>query len=209
MKPKLIAFDFDGTIADTLGEMQVIINEMALDYNFRQLRADEISKLRQLSVKELLKELGISKLQAPKLLTRGLCMLRSRIDRVEVIEGMKETLFELQPKVEHFGMLTSNSSENVELFLKHHGMDHLFHFISSKSKLSGKAKHLKSILRTFSLTSEDVLYVGDEIRDVVACQKVGIPIAAVSWGFNAREALEKSKPDFLFDDPQQLRDLVD
>ena len=209
MKPRLIAFDFDGTIADTLGEMQVILNEMAPDFGFRQVDPEEIPRLRQLSLKELLKELGVSKLQVPKLLTRGLRMLKSRIDRVELIEGMKETLIDLQPKVEHFGILTSNSSENVELFLKYNGLDHLFQFISSKSKLSGKSKHLKSILRTFSLEPGEMLYVGDEIRDVSACQKVDIPIAAVSWGFNAKEALEKSKPDYLFDDPQQLRELIE
>ena len=209
MKPRLIAFDFDGTIADTLGEMQKILNEMAPDFGFRQVNSEEMPRLRQMSMKELLKELGVSKLQVPKLLTRGLRMLNLRIDRVEMIEGMKETLIELQPKVEHFGILTSNSSENVELFLKYNGLDHLFQFISSKSKLSGKAKHLKSILRTFSLEPDEMLYVGDELRDVNACQKVGIPIAAVTWGFNAKEALVKSKPDFLFDDPQQLRDLVD
>ncbi len=208
MKPKLIAFDFDGTIADTLSEMQKILNEMAPDFGYRQVDPEEMSQLRQLSMKELLKELGISKLQVPKLLTRGLQKLKSRIDRVEMVEGMKETLIELQPKAEHFGILTSNSSENVELFLKYNGLDHLFQFISSKSKLSGKAKHLKSILRTFSLDPEEVLYVGDELRDVSACQKVGIPIAAVTWGFNAKEALEKSEPDYLFDDPQELRDLI-
>ena len=209
IKPRLIAFDFDGTIADTLGEMQIILNEMAPDFGFRQIQADEVEELRQMSMKQLLKELGVSKLQVPKLLTRGLRPLRSRIEQVELIEGMREALIELQPKVEHFGILTSNSSENVELFLQHHGLDHLFQFISSKSKLSGKAKHLKSILRTFSIEKEEMLYVGDEIRDVAACQKVGIPIAAVTWGFNAKEALAASKPDYLFDDPQELRELID
>ena len=121
---------------------------------------------------------------------------------------MREALIEIQPKVEHFGILTSNSSENVELFLKHHGLDDLFQFISSKSKLSGKAKHLKSILRTFSLEKEEILYVGDEIRDIKACQKVGIPIAAVTWGLNAKDALAANNPEYLFDDPQELRDLI-
>ena len=209
MKPRLIAFDFDGTIADTLGEMHRIFNEMAPDFGLEAVDAEEIASMRQLTMKGLLTELGVSKLQVPMLLTKGLRTLNSRIEQVALFEGMKEALIGMQPKVEHFGILTSNSSENVELFLKHHGLDHLFHFISSKSKLSGKAKHLKSIMRTFSLQAEEMLYVGDEIRDVTACRKVDIPIAAVTWGFNAKEALEKSKPDYLFDDPQQLREWFD
>ena len=209
MKPRLIAFDFDGTIANTLGEMQSIYNGMASEFGFREVHPEDIDKMRQLTMKELFKELGVSKLQVPKLLTKGLRALNSRIEKIEVCEGMKEALIELQPKVEHFGILTSNSSENVERFLKHHGLDHLFDFVSTKSKLSGKAKHLKSILRTFSLGKHEMLYVGDELRDVAACQKAGVPIAAVTWGLNARDALEASHPDYLFDDPQGLRDLID
>lgn len=209
MKPRLIAFDFDGTIADTLGELRGIFNEMAPDFGLEQVQEDSVPNLRQLSVNELLRELGISKRQAPALLARGLGILRSRIRTVAMIDGMKEALLDLHPKVDHIGILTSNSSENVQLFLEHHGIDHLFQFISSKSKLSGKAKHLKSILRTFSLKKEEMVYVGDELRDVKACQKVGIPIAAVSWGFNAHEALEAAKPEYLFEKPEQLQDLIE
>ena len=45
------------------------------------------------------------------------------------------------------------------------------------------------------------MYIGDELRDVKASQKAGIPIAAVTWGFNSRESLAASEPDFLFDQP--------
>jgi len=209
MKPRLIAFDFDGTIADTLGEVHRIFNEMAPEFGLKEVHEDDVKDLRRHSINQLLEELGASKLQLPALLSKGARLLKSRIEHIELIEGMRETIVALQPKVEHFGILTSNTSENVELFLKHHGLENLFQFISSKSKLSGKAKHLKSILRTFSLEAKEMLYVGDEIRDVKACQKVGIPIAAVSWGFNAKEALAELKPDYLFDRPAELVELIE
>lgn len=207
MKIRLLAFDFDGTIADTLGEVHRIYNEMAPGFDLRPVHTDEVPDLRQHSLKQLLKVLGIPKRKVPSLLTKGARLLRSRIEQVDLIEGMRETLTELKPRFEHFGILTSNTNDNVELFLKHHGLDGLFDFISSKSKLSGKAKHLKSILRTFSLRPEEMMYVGDELRDVKACQKVGIPITAVSWGFNAAEALVGMDPDRLCHHPHELLDL--
>ena len=51
------------------------------------------------------------------------------------------------------------------------------------------------------LKSQEILYVGDELRDVKASQKAGIPVAAVTWGFNSRESLAASKPTYLFDRP--------
>jgi len=208
MKIRLLAFDFDGTIADTLGEVHRIYNEMAPDLGLDEVHEDDLMDLRQLSIKQLMAELKISKRKLPSLITRGSRLLRSRIQHVGLIEGMRETLLALQPRVEHFGILTSNTNENVEQFLKNHGLEQLFHVISSKSKLSGKAKHLKSILRTFSLKADEMIYIGDELRDIKACQRVGIPIAAVSWGFNAYEALAEAEPDYLCQKPEELLELV-
>lgn len=205
---RLVAFDFDGTIANTLGEMHRIFNELAPEFGLHEIHEAEIANLRQLATKELIRKLGVPKRRIPALLGKGLSLLRSRIEQIELINGMGEALRAIRPRVDHMGILTSNNSENVELFLKHHGLEDQFQFISSKSKLSGKAKHLKSILRTFSLEKEEMLYVGDEIRDIKACQKVGIPIAAVSWGFNSLEALAAAKPTHLIERAGQLVELI-
>ncbi|MBK7733406.1 MAG: HAD hydrolase-like protein [Bacteroidales bacterium] len=39
------------------------------------------------------------------------------------------------------------------------------------------------------LHAERIVYVGDETRDIEACQAAGIPVIAVSWGLNRRELL--------------------
>jgi len=49
-----------------------------------------------------------------------------------------------------------------------------------------------------------MLYVGDEIRDIRAARKVGIAVAAVTWGFNSQEALAAENPDFLVDSPEKF-----
>jgi phosphoglycolate phosphatase len=56
----------------------------------------------------------------------------------------------------------------------------------------------------YSLASDECVYVGDETRDVEAARKAGMRSAAVTWGFNSRELLEKSRPDFLIDRPGEL-----
>lgn len=204
-----LVFDFDGTLADTFGELRRIFNEIAPDYGLRQIAEYEVPALRQLSLSEVLNELGIPKHRVPSLLNRGTKMLRSSITNIPPIDGIREILAALRPRVEKLGILTSNTDENVSLFLKSHQLEGIFDFISCKSKLSGKAKHLQAILTTFSLKAHEVLYIGDELRDVKACQKVGIPVAAVTWGFNAREALAAAAPDYLFDQPNDFMQLLD
>lgn len=207
MQFRAIIFDFDGTIADTLGETRMIFNEMAVDYGVRQVEEHEVAELRHLSLKEILSTLEIPKRYVPSIIARGTGMMRKNIDRLQLIEGIKNSLIELREHTENFGILTSNATENVDVFLRNHGIRDLFDFVSSTSKLTGKARHLRAIRKTFSLDHSEMLYIGDELRDVKAAQKAKIPHAAVSWGFNSRESLAKSKPTYLFDLPEEFSQL--
>ena len=199
-----LIFDFDGTIADTMEETRRVFNELAPDYGLREIPREEIPALRHLSLKKLLRRCGIAKRQVPSLMVRGATLLRSRIAELPLIPGMDTLLPALRERSDAFGILTSNAVENVDLFLRSHGLRDLFTFISSTSKLTGKAKHLRAIRKTFSLPTADMLYVGDEIRDIRAARKVGIAVAAVTWGFNSQEALAAENPDFLVDSPEKF-----
>ncbi|MEI6178467.1 MAG: HAD hydrolase-like protein [Verrucomicrobiota bacterium] len=208
MKYRMLVFDFDGTIADTLGESRHIYNQMAPDFGLRQVEEHELDLLRHLSLSQLLDHLKIPKRRAPALISRGTGLMRGNITRLQLIGGMAEVLVEMRRHVQGFGILTSNASANVDLFLNHHGLREHFDFISSTSKLTGKAKHLKAIRKTFSLRNEEMLYVGDELRDVKASKKAGIPIAAVTWGFNSRESLTAMSPDHLIQHPTDFLRLL-
>ncbi len=208
MKYRTLVFDFDGTIADTLGETRRIFNQIAPDYGIRQVEEGELASLRHLSLKDLLTHLEISKRHVPALIARGTGMMRRNITELDLIPGMAEVLIELRRHVHSFGILTSNATTNVDLFLRTHSLRDQFDFISSTSKLTGKAKHLRAIRKTFSLRPEHMLYIGDELRDVKASQKAGVPIAAVTWGFNSKESLAACAPDYLFETPTDFLRLL-
>ncbi len=208
MKYNALIFDFDGTIVDTLTEAAEIYNVLAEDYGYKKVKIDEIPSMRHYNMKKLIKELGISKLRIPFLLAKGRRLLKKRIDQLSPIVDMVETMKELRKDAVNFGILTSNSTENVELFLDRYGIKDLFTFISSTSKLSGKSKHINSISRTFSIDKADMLYIGDEIRDVKASQKAGIAVAAVTWGFNSKDSLSLENPTYLIDTPKQLLEIA-
>lgn len=205
---RTVIFDFDGTLADTLEETRKIYNRMAADYKLREVHEDELPQLRHLSLKDLLDHLGIPSRRVPMLLAKGTRLLRGNIASLPLIKGMEEILPILRPRVQSFGILTSNASENVELFLEAHGIRGLFDFISSTSKLTGKSRHLRAICKTFSLRPQEMLYVGDEIRDLKASQKAGVPVAGVTWGFNSRESLAAEQPQYVLDRPGQFLEII-
>lgn len=209
MKYRGTIFDFDGTLADTLGETRKIFNEIAPDYGIRTVCEEELNQLRHLSLKDLLAHLKIPKRRLPILLSRGTGMMRANIASMPMINGMADVVRKLRKESDCLGILTSNVASNVEAFLAAHGMLDQFNFISSTSKLTGKAKHLKAIRKTFSLHHDEMLYVGDELRDIKASRKAGVRVAAVTWGFNSRESLAAEKPDYLLDHPEEFLQLLE
>ena len=208
MQYRSLIFDFDGTLADTLDEGIRIYNELALAHGLKTVADNEVQELRHMKLKDFLDHVGISRRKAPKLLYHGTRILKKRIASLPLINGIENVIGDLRSRCDHFGILTSNSVENVQLFLKTHGLGDVFTFVSSTSKLTGKAKHLRSIRRTFSIDPKEMIYIGDEIRDVKAAKKARIPIASVSWGFNSAESLADAKPDHLLHHPEELHGLV-
>ena len=88
-------------------------------------------------------------------------------------------------------------------FLENNQLE-LFDFIHTTSKIWSKNRSLKTLIHDNQLKLSEVIYIGDETRDIVAAQKAGIRCVAVTWGFNSRKALEAHRPDYLIHSPQEL-----
>jgi phosphoglycolate phosphatase-like HAD superfamily hydrolase len=204
MSVKVIIFDFDGTLADTLDAVVSITNRLAGEYGYKQTTLDELAQIRRLSSREIIKQSGISIFRIPFLLKKVRDCLRNDIHKLNPIEGIKEAITQLKKQGNCLGILTSNSEENVKIFLEKHGMQDLFSFIYSEPTLFSKHKILKKFMRINNLTPEEVIYVGDETRDIEASKRIPIKVIAVSWGFNSGEALAKQNPDFLIQKPSEL-----
>ncbi|MBD0266903.1 MAG: HAD hydrolase-like protein [Cyanobacteria bacterium Co-bin8] len=201
-------FDFDGTIADTLGAIVEISNRLAPEFGIEPVTTEEIKRLRDLSAEQLLRQTHVPLLKLVRLLRRVRRDLQAEIPHLSLNPGMAEALLKLKSEGHCLGIVTSNSAENVHLFLEVHSLQPCFQFVETGASVFGKNRVLRQLLRRQRLKPAEVLYVGDETRDVDASHRVGIRVIAVTWGFNSRVALERHRPDFLIDVPQTLIEIA-
>lgn len=202
-----LIFDFDGTIADTLSAIIQLVNEHAKEINIKPLAETDVDELRGMSNLDIIKKYKVPLLKVPYLVLRAQKELNHRIGEMSLFPGVKELVFDLKRRGIRLGILTSNSRENVKKFLKAQDLD-VFDFIHAEQNFFGKNWALLHLLKKFNLKKEEVIYVGDEVRDIEACQKVNIAVIAVSWGFHRRKLLQDKLPTYLVDSPDEIRAIV-
>ncbi|MBD2384917.1 HAD-IA family hydrolase [Cylindrospermum sp. FACHB-282] len=208
MTQKVIIFDFDGTIADTVDALVSIANRLAREFGYIQITPNELALLRNLTAREIIKYSGISLFKIPFLLKKVKAELKDKIHEFKPIPGIQEALIELKNQGYQLGIITSNSQDNVTEFLKLNDLDYLFEFINSGVTIFGKTTIINNVLRQRQLKPQSVIYVGDETRDIEASKKANIKVIAVTWGFNSPEALTKQNPNFLIHQPRELLDVI-
>ncbi len=206
-RPKLLLFDFDGTVANTLECGREILNLLAVEFKYRRLDDQDVALARDMRNSELMKYLGIPATRLAKISKRGKEELHRRMDGIQPFDGMLEILRCLHAEGFQLGILTSNSAENVTVFLKKFDIE-LFDFVCTSSKLTGKGRVIRKILKAHQLKPRQVLLVGDEVRDIEAAQETGIHMAAVTWGYNSLKAIRALNPDHVLETPEALRALL-
>lgn len=207
MDKPVFVFDFDGTIADSHHYIIEIANGMAADFNFTPIDWDELEELKDKTSQEVIKHLKVPVMKIPAILARAKREFQEGISCLEPFQGIAELLQQLQDFGIKMGILSSNSKENVVKFLENHGLEDMFSFIHTTSKVWSKNTTLKKVIKMNGLVNDQVLYIGDETRDIDAAQRLGVKVAAVTWGYNSSRALKAKSPDYLVERPSDLLDM--
>jgi len=209
MRKKHIIFDFDGTIADTIPLMRTIAQNMA-DEAKSGIKITEVEWewVRNHKLTELPKKFGIPFYKVPGLLLQGRAKFKKLIFSVFPCRDMAEALHTLKANGYSCAILSSTSRETIQEFLLQHRLVDLFDFVHSELNLFGKDTALQALMKQYKLKKEEVVYVGDEIRDLEACQKINLDCISVTWGLSSREAHEAHGAKYIVDTPQELLDIL-
>jgi phosphoglycolate phosphatase len=197
MKYKLIIFDFDGTLADSLPWFLSVINDVAAKYGFRPLDLDHIQAHRQNGLKKMIKLHGIRFWKMPFISNHVRKRMMRDAHQISLFDGVTEMIHYLHDRNVTLALVSSNSQENARRILGPGNTGRIRYFECGISVL-GKQSKFRKILRKSGLLPEEVLCIGDEIRDAESAKKAGVPFGAVSWGYNSIESLQQYAPTETF-----------
>lgn len=206
MRYPLIVFDFDGTLADSWLRAVALFKRIGPGLGLKPF--DDEAAARAMPTKQLFKALGVTFWKLPKLMRAYHAAAAEEASEFKLFPAWPGVLAELAARGHTLGILSSNAEANIRTTLAANGVEDVFAFVVGYPKLFGKAKALRRIIRTNDVERANVLYVGDEVRDIEAAKKAMVAAAAVTWGFQAEELLRAAKPDWVMREPRELLDWV-
>ena len=197
MKYQLAILDFDGTLADSFHCVSGMIDRIADKYHFIHLTKNEAEGLRRAGAREIIKHYHIPIWKMP-LITRDVQRwMTDDIHSIRLFEGIGHQLRLLSQAGVKLAIVTSNSLNNVRQVLGEENFS-LIDCFECKVSIFGKPLRLRKLLRKTGLSANQVLLIGDEIRDAEAAKKLKIPFAAVSWGYTHITTLQAHSPALVF-----------
>lgn len=198
---KMIIFDQDGTLVDIEPVFIKILNALAPEFGYAPLKQEELPTLKKFHLKSLIwKRLGLRLFLFPLILKRGREEYHKLVPEVQLFSGMKELIDTLRTRGYSVGIVSSSRKDTIAALMEKFGvcMDFVY-----QCGLFSKSKTLSQVLKEKNCPVNEAIYIGDEIRDVESCRKIGLDVISVTWGLNSKDALQAIGADTV-DTKEQL-----
>lgn len=205
---RAVILDFDGTIADSFSTVINIAYKLTKSPQLADIKQVELMRTNSIGLKEAIESFNIPKWKWPWLLYRGKKLMAKNIHQIKLFDGMDEVLRSLKAQNYDMYIISSNSTTNVERFMLEKGLLPYFDKVYGGAALFDKAKLIKKVLKEENLDPAAAVYVGDEVRDILAAKRVGMPCIAVSWGYNNADLLARNSPMVVARSPKQLLRII-
>ena len=207
---KVIFFDLDGTVLDTLQDIADCMNMAIKDLGYQPKTYEEyrpvVGNDAPNFVRKLLGEMPREKLMyiwnyyipfVEKYGTR----------KSKVFDGVKEALLTLKERGYKLVLYTNKTPDEllpfIDKFLSDLGFDLILGVGGTKLAKPCPDKVL-DILKKFKTTKENAFFVGDGETDMLTAVNSGITAVGVLWGNRDREQLEESGANFIAKKPLEL-----
>ena len=218
---KLIAFDLDGTLLDSVPDLAVAADQAVQALGYPGVSEEKVRDYVGNGADVLVgRALSQSMTIDPELSSELLVKARELFDDFydksghklsHLYPAVKETLSELQQAGFTLALVTNKPSKFVPEILEQHGIDRFFVDVLGGDAFPEKKPNpvaLNWLMEKHNCQPQEMLMVGDSKNDILAAKNAGCYSFGLTYGYNHGEPIAASKPDFVADIIADLVDVV-
>ncbi|KTD64511.1 HAD family hydrolase [Legionella spiritensis] len=201
---RLVIFDWEGTLGDTLGQ---ILNNVAAEARRLDFGDMDEQLARQYVDLGLVKAVQkvfphLSPKQHQELLFAVQQSVVARQAEVILLPGARRIIEYLHNHHVDMAIATNKGQQSLLRALQHSGLDRFFKVTRSAGQTAPKPspQMLEEILVELAIPVEDALMVGDSVTDIEMANSIGMDAVGVDFYRQQRHALKNAGALDVFDD---------
>ncbi|KFO66986.1 hypothetical protein ER57_13760 [Smithella sp. SCADC] len=199
---KLFLFDFDGVLVDSLDVYEKTVTDCLIKIKQPLTRGrEEFLELFDNNFYESLEKKGVNL----DVFMEAAEDIIARIDysKMKPFKAIPPVLNDLR-KNHTLIVISSNDSPTIQEALRLYHFNGIFQEILGSDFNFSKKEKIVYAVKKYSGAPNDIYYIGDTIGDIKEGKQAGVKTVGVTWGWHSKEKMAVSKPDYLFDSPQEL-----
>ncbi|KJY68138.1 phosphoglycolate phosphatase [Vibrio coralliilyticus] len=218
---KLIAFDLDGTLLDSVPDLAVAADQAVQALGYPAVTEEQVrdyvgNGADVLIGRSLSRSLTVSPNLDPELYAKARVLFDDYYEQSghklsHLYPAVKETLAELHKAGFTMVLVTNKPSKFVPDVLAKHGIDKYFVDVIGGDTFPEKKPNpmaLSWLLEKHGCQPQEMLMVGDSKNDILAAKNAGCASFGLTYGYNHGEPISQSQPDFVADTIADLVDVV-
>lgn len=197
---KIVIFDFDGVLANTIQLSFDIHKEFNPDFTMEKLQdicnGNFIDNMKH-----------ENKNMSHKDPTNFYEKYKEQIMKMTIDEILVKTILELN-KNYVLAVVSSTTTMYIRNFLEKENVDKCFSDILGADVHSDKTIKINSLLEKYNIKPNNAVFVTDSLGDILEGNKCGVTSIGVTWGVHGKDNLEKGNPIAVLNDPRDLLDCI-
>lgn len=211
---KAIIFDLDGTLLNTISDLNNTVNLTYKYYGIDKTNTEEKTMtMVGHGIKNLVEQLFV---EYPELINQAYQKFLEIYDKEYYkttipYQGIKELIDELVKQDIKVGVNSNKNDTYTKKLIEIHFSNINQEFVLGKMdgiKVKPDPEGVNIILDRMNIDKKDALYIGDSPTDIKTALNAGIDSASVSWGFRSEKQLIEAKASRIINNPREILDVI-
>lgn len=210
---KLVIFDWDGTVMDSVGRIVSSMKSAAKDNSFSVPSDEQVKNIIGLSLPEATEILFPGRtIEQAELLRLSYKKHYVEVDQTPtpLFDNATNLFTQLLDQNKYLAVATGKGRDGLERIFKDTNTGHYFHTSRCAKECQSKPhpEMLEQILTELSILPHEAVMIGDTVHDMAMAKNANIDRIAVTYGVHDRDTLNEYQPKAIVDSLHELERLM-
>lgn len=216
MNKKLVIFDLDGTLLNTISDLGAAVNYALSQNSFPEHPLEAYNIMVGNGVRRLIERAIPSECRSEEIVNRLLSTFREYYDdhlwdATRPYPGIEPLISELVGREVAVAVASNKYESAVKRLISHFFPD--IPFVAVCGQIEGYPPKpdpsvVFRLLTEYPCPKTEIIYAGDSAIDVETARRACVDSVAVTWGFRPIHELSSANPTFIVNSPAEILTLI-